>query len=123
MGGIGASVDLPATVSGAGGLGMLGGAGMSADPIEQMLDAMSAATTGPFGVDFLMPFVDRDAVIVASKRSPVVEFFYGDPEASLIDLVHEGRCPRGLASGIEERSRRGHSCGLRLHRRARDGSR
>lgn len=90
MGGIGADASLPSAVSAAGGLGMLGGAGISPDRLASMLEQMAAATTEPFGVNFLMPFLDRDAVVVAASRGHLVEFFYGDPDRSLVELVHAG---------------------------------
>jgi nitronate monooxygenase len=90
MGGIGADIGLPSAVSAAGGLGMLGGAGIPPDRLAPMLEQMGAATTGPFGVNFLMPFLDRDAVIVAAAGSQLVEFFYGNPDGSLVELVHAG---------------------------------
>jgi NAD(P)H-dependent flavin oxidoreductase YrpB (nitropropane dioxygenase family) len=90
MGAIGSDVALPAAVSNAGGLGMLGVAGMPAPQLAGLLDAMANATKGPFGTNFLMPFVDTEAVAVAAKRCRVVEFFYGDPDPSLIGIVHDG---------------------------------
>jgi NAD(P)H-dependent flavin oxidoreductase YrpB (nitropropane dioxygenase family) len=35
-----------------------------------------------------MPFLDRDAVAVASTRARVAEFFYAEPDATLVDIVH-----------------------------------
>jgi NAD(P)H-dependent flavin oxidoreductase YrpB (nitropropane dioxygenase family) len=91
MAAIGTDVELPAAVSRAGAMGMIGAAGMSAKSLERLIDAMSAATTGPFGVNFLMPFLDRDAVAVAARRAATVEFFYGWPEASLVESVHDSK--------------------------------
>ncbi|MGH2759229.1 MAG: NAD(P)H-dependent flavin oxidoreductase, partial [Actinomycetota bacterium] len=51
--------------------------------------AMSLATNKPYGVNFLMPFLDRDAVVAAAS-CPLVEFFYADPDADLVGLVHSG---------------------------------
>ncbi|MCA1833297.1 MAG: nitronate monooxygenase [Actinobacteria bacterium] len=90
MGGIGADGALPVAVSRAGGLGMVGAAGMSPGALQDMLVSMSGETAEPFGVNFLVPFLDRDAVVVASKRCRVVEFFYGHPSASLIEIAHGG---------------------------------
>jgi nitronate monooxygenase len=55
-----------------------------------MLDDLAARTRGAFGVSFLMPFLDRDAVPIAATRARVVEFFYGKPEAALVEAVHAG---------------------------------
>jgi NAD(P)H-dependent flavin oxidoreductase YrpB (nitropropane dioxygenase family) len=89
MGGI-ATPPLALAVADAGGLGMLGGATVPAPILAEMLDALGARTRGVFGVNFLMPFLDRDAVAVAATRARVVEFFYGEPDEALVDAVHAG---------------------------------
>jgi nitronate monooxygenase len=86
MGGGISDVALASAVCDAGGLGMLGGTGFT--PVAELCDGMGDRT---FGINFLMPFLDRDAVKLASSRARVVEFFYGDPDAELVSLVHDGR--------------------------------
>jgi nitronate monooxygenase len=88
MGGVGAEIGLPGAVTAAGGLGMVGAAGVPADRLTALLELMGQTTTGPFGVNFLVPFLDPAAVAVAAAGSHLVEFFYGDPDRSLVDLVH-----------------------------------
>jgi nitronate monooxygenase len=90
MGGIGTSAALPAAVSGAGGLGMIGAAGMAPAQLAAVCDEVAQLTSGPFGVNFLMPFVDPDAVAVAAARARLVEFFYGDPDPALVAVAHGG---------------------------------
>ena len=90
MGGPISDVGLTAAVTQAGGLGTLGAAGLPAVVVEQMLDALSTSTDRPFGVNFLMPFLDSAAVRAAATRARVIEFFYDDPDPELVDLVHEG---------------------------------
>jgi NAD(P)H-dependent flavin oxidoreductase YrpB (nitropropane dioxygenase family) len=46
-----------------------------------------------------MPFLDRDAVEAASPRCRLIEFFYGDPDADLVGLVHEGGALAAWQSG------------------------
>ena len=53
-----------------------------------MLDEVAAATQGSFGVNFLLPFLDPEAVDLAASRARLVEFFYGDPDSELVDRVH-----------------------------------
>jgi nitronate monooxygenase len=89
MGGV-AMPPLVLAVAEAGGLGMLGGVMLPPPVLAGMLDDLAARTRGAFGVSFLMPFLDRDAVPVAATRARVVEFFYGEPEAALVDAVHAG---------------------------------
>lgn len=85
MGSIG-SVELAVAVTRAGGFGMVPGS----HPPEA-LDRLHEQTGGMYGVNFLMPFVDRAAVEAAAGQAKLVEFFYGDPDRSLVDLVHTGR--------------------------------
>lgn len=99
MGAVGSGVALAGAVSRAGGLGMVGAAGTPVPRLEALLDELGRTTRGPFGVNFLMPFLDRTAVVVAAKKAPVVEFFYGDPDPSLVDLVREQRALAGWQVG------------------------
>ena len=85
-----AMAPLVLAVAEAGGLGMLGGVMLPPQVLAGMLDDLAARTRGAFGVNFLIPFLDRDAVPVAATRARVVEFFYGEPEAALVDAVHTG---------------------------------
>jgi nitronate monooxygenase len=71
-------------------LGMLGGTMVPPPILAAMLDALAARTRGVIGVNFLMPFLDHDAVAVAATRARVVEFFYGAPDATLVETVHRG---------------------------------
>jgi nitronate monooxygenase len=77
--------DLVAAVADAGGLGMLGAPLMSAAVLEGVLEQLSARTKGAFGVNFLIPFLDPACVSVAARRARVVEFFYGEPDATLVE--------------------------------------
>jgi nitronate monooxygenase len=87
MGGT-AGPELAIAVADAGGLGMLGLAGLPLRIATGMLERVASSTSGVFGANFLIPFLDRDAVAAAATRARVVEFFYGDPDASLVSLVH-----------------------------------
>jgi nitronate monooxygenase len=84
------TVYLAAAVSNAGGLGMISGTHMDPDFLLDTIDNLKELTSQPFGVNFLMPFLDRDCVKVAASKSKLVEFFYGDPDPSLIEMVHDG---------------------------------
>ncbi|MGN6475489.1 MAG: nitronate monooxygenase, partial [Mycobacteriales bacterium] len=67
-----ASVELAAAVSDAGALGMLGTAGMHRDSVTSALDSLAERTTGVFGVNFLLPFLERDVVAATASRAKVV---------------------------------------------------
>lgn len=89
MGGV-ATPELARAVAEAGGLGMVAGVMVPPALLEQMLDGLRKQTSRPCGVNFLMPFLDREAVAVAASRVRVVEFFYGDPDPALVELAHRG---------------------------------
>ncbi len=76
---------LVAAVADAGGLGMLAAPLMSAPVLEGALEQLSGRTKGVFGVNFLIPFLDPECVSVAARRARVVEFFYGEPDAGLVE--------------------------------------
>ena len=85
-----ATPELAAAVSEAGALGMLGAGGIPADAVADLLNRAGALTSAPIGVNFLMPFVDPASVEVAAERVRVVEFFYGEPDAGLVERAHRG---------------------------------
>jgi NAD(P)H-dependent flavin oxidoreductase YrpB (nitropropane dioxygenase family) len=89
MGGV-AAPALTAAVADAGGLGMLGGVRLPAPFLTRALDQICQQTRGCFGVNFLMPFLDRACLEIAATRARVVEFFFGDPDAALVRTVHAG---------------------------------
>jgi nitronate monooxygenase len=80
--------ELIAAVSNAGGLGTIGTPITPASLLSQELDAIERLTSQPYGVNVLIPFLDLECVDVASRRARVVEFFYGEPDRSLVDRVH-----------------------------------
>jgi NAD(P)H-dependent flavin oxidoreductase YrpB (nitropropane dioxygenase family) len=86
--GVVTSPDLVVAVAEAGGIGML--------PIEapahivaRQFDELGRRTKGAFGANMLIPFLDREAVAEAARRCRLVEFFYGEPDSMLVDLVHQ----------------------------------
>jgi nitronate monooxygenase len=83
-----ATPELVAAVATAGGIGMLPAPMMSRGALERTLDDLRARTAGAFGVNFLVPFLDRECVTVAGRKARLVEFFYGDPDRELVDHVH-----------------------------------
>ena len=88
--------DLAFAVSRAGALGMLTGT-IGASALARQLDAVPPNLV--VGVNFLIPFLDRSAVEDASERSPFVEFFWGPPDADLVEVVHRGGARAGWQVG------------------------
>ncbi|HET6793695.1 MAG TPA: nitronate monooxygenase [Acidimicrobiales bacterium] len=84
-----ATAALAAAVSGAGALGMLGVAGLPPEVVAAAVADAADRSSGPFGVNFLMPFLDRAAVAATAGRARVIEFFYGEPDAGLVGQAHD----------------------------------
>ena len=105
MGGVASGPELAAAVCESGGHGMVGAAMASAEALAMILDAVAARTSAPMGVNFLIPFVNRELVRVAAARVRVVDFFYGDPDPSLVELVHGGGALAGWQVGSAAEAR------------------
>src|SRR2546427_1677478 len=84
MGGV-TTPQLAAAVANAGGLGMLGVPMLPAEMVADLLDATNGQTSGPIGVNFLMPFVDHAAVAAAAEKARLVEVFYAQPDPALVN--------------------------------------
>ena len=92
-----AKPPLAAAVANAGALGMVAATGLSPEQVSERLDAVRARTKGEFGANFLSdtafyPELEelRGPVEAASRHARVVEFFYRQPDSSLVELVHRG---------------------------------
>jgi nitronate monooxygenase len=97
LGGVG-TTELAAAVVAAGGMGMVPSA---CEP-----------AAGACGVGFLMPFdPSLEAVGEAAGKSRVVEFFYGDPSAGLVEAVHRGGALAGWQVGSAAEANAAQECG------------
>ncbi|HEY2773024.1 MAG TPA: nitronate monooxygenase [Candidatus Binatia bacterium] len=98
-----ATVELVAAVARAGALAMMPGVGIPGSLLARLLDEAADAAGTRVGVNFLMPFVDRDAVRAAAPKARVVEFFYGDPDADLVAIAHDaGALASWQVGSVEE---------------------
>ena len=92
MGGGIASPRLAAAVANAGGLGMVSVYGYTPAVVAQLLDSARQQTVGPIGANFLRPDVDPnligECVATAARRARVVDFFWANPDPTLIQIVH-----------------------------------
>lgn len=97
------TLELAAAVSNAGGLGMISSTHIAPDYLSDMLGELRRMTEGSFGVNFLIPFLDIECVRVAAWKSRMVEFFYGDPDPSLVAIAHsEGALASWQVGSVEE---------------------
>lgn len=95
--GAAAPPELAAAVSEAGAFGMLGAArgGLNQTTLAGMLDRTRKLTTRPFGVNFIMrpggvaARSPRQFIEQAASAARAVEFFYTDPNAEFVRIVHD----------------------------------
>jgi nitronate monooxygenase len=80
--------DLAIAVAEAGGVGTITALGLSAERLDSILADMARRTSGVLAVNFLTEQLDRDAVAAAATRVKIVDFFWVDPDPSLVDVVH-----------------------------------
>ena len=61
--------------------------------ISDVLDRLRQQTAGCIGANFIMLFVNPDqaheCVAAAASKVRVVDFFYTDPDATLVEIVHD----------------------------------
>jgi NAD(P)H-dependent flavin oxidoreductase YrpB (nitropropane dioxygenase family) len=95
--------SLIAAASRAGALGMVGTAGMRAEQVTPMLDAVLGLARGPVGANMLMPFADKAIIEITAPRVRVFDFYHGAPDPSLVAIVHRAGARR---AGRSDRSRR-----------------
>lgn len=80
--------ELAAAVTASGGHAMFGMTGLPLSAVEAVLDTADGLEAAPVGVNLLVPFVDPQVVELAASRVGVVDFFLGEPDRELVEIVH-----------------------------------
>ncbi len=83
------SPQLAAAVSEAGALGQMTFAGIEVEDAKQRLEELGSMTSRPFGVNLLIPYLDRAILELAVRKARVIDFFWGDPDPDLVRFVHD----------------------------------
>jgi nitronate monooxygenase len=83
------SPELAAAVSEAGALGQVTFAGIELEDARQRLEKLGSLTSRPFGVNLLIPYLDRGILEMAVRNARVIDFFWGDPDPALVSFVHD----------------------------------
>jgi nitronate monooxygenase len=89
MGCVSATASLPLAVARAGGHAVYPALGLPARALAPVLEAL-AGETAAFGVNFIVPVMDRGALELAIERSPYVDFFLADPDPALVSAARAG---------------------------------
>jgi nitronate monooxygenase len=113
MGSVSATARLPLAVATAGGHGMYPGLALPPPALAPVLDALTAETAA-FGVNFIVPLMDRGSFELAVERAPYVDLFLAEPDAALVEAVHAGGavCGWQVESGEEARAAEAAGCDL-----------
>jgi nitronate monooxygenase len=113
MGAVAATPALPLAVARAGGHAMVAALALPPAALAPLVDAL-AAETRAFGVNFLVPMMDRGSLELAAAAAPYVDFFLADPDPSLVELVHGagGLCGWQVETGEEARAAEAAGCDL-----------
>jgi nitronate monooxygenase len=80
---------LAVAVADAGGVGTITAMGLTAAQLDGMLAGMAARTQGALAANFLTDQIDREAVATAARRVQIIDFFWIDPNPTLVDIAHE----------------------------------
>ena len=96
---------LAVAVAEAGGVGSVSAMGLDASELGTLLAQMGQQTEGVLSVNFVTSDVDREAVSKASRHVSLVDFFWSDPDPSLVDLVHSGGALANWQVGSIEEAR------------------
>ena len=102
----GTNADLVIAVSAAGGLGTLGCLDRPAEEAAEQIAAIRRATNRPFGVNFVLDFLDEAAFEVClAARVPFFTFFRGDPAAAVARAHEAGALTIYQATTVDEAER------------------
>jgi NAD(P)H-dependent flavin oxidoreductase YrpB (nitropropane dioxygenase family) len=113
MGSVSAGPALPLAVAAAGGHAVYPGLALPAPALAPVLDAIGGATRA-FGVNFIVPLMQRESLELAADRAPYVDFFLADPDPELVALVHDSGAVCGWQVETSEEARAAEAAGCDL---------
>jgi nitronate monooxygenase len=113
MGSVSATPALPLAVALAGGHAVYPALALPAVALEPVVDAL-ARQTRAFGVNFIVPLMDRASLELAAEHAPYVDFFLAEPDPALVGLVRDGGalCGWQIESAEEARAAEAAGCDL-----------
>jgi nitronate monooxygenase len=111
MGSVSATPALPLAVAAAGGHGMYPALALPPAALAPVVDALASRTTA-FGLNFIVPLMDRESLELAIARVPYIDFFLSDPDPAQVELVHAGGavCGWQVESADEARAAEAAGC-------------
>jgi len=82
------TLELATAVAKEGGLAMLSALRAPTSYLVDTLEKVVSRTGAPIGVNFVIPFLNKETLKAVATRVKVVEFFFGDPDPALVESVH-----------------------------------
>jgi NAD(P)H-dependent flavin oxidoreductase YrpB (nitropropane dioxygenase family) len=82
------TLELATAVAEAGGLAMLSALRAPTPYLVDTLEKVASRAGAAIGVNFVIPFLNRETLKAVATRAKVVEFFFGDSDPALVELVH-----------------------------------
>ena len=106
--------ELAVAVANAGGVGSVTALFMPAPAVDAMLGTMAAQTDGALSVNFLTQTFDPEAIAAAAPHVRIVDFFWADPDPSVVEIAHAGGALASwqVGSGDEARAAADAGCDL-----------
>jgi nitronate monooxygenase len=111
MGSVSVTPNLPLAVAHAGGHAVYPALAAPAAALAGVIDAVSDETEA-FGVNFLVPLMDRETLELVAERTRYVDFFLAEPDPELVALVrdHGAVCGWQVESAEEARAAEAAGC-------------
>ena len=124
MGSVSATARLPLAVSKAGAHPVYPALGLPPQALEPVLGEL-ARDAAVFGVNFIVPRMDRESLELAAERASYVDFFLSEPDAALVDVVHSAGdvCGWQVESGEEARAAEAAGCDVVIAKGLESGGR
>ena len=113
MGSVSAGPRLPLAVTRAGAHAMYPALALPPAALEPVLAALDEGPRA-FGVNFIVPFIDRATLELVVARAPYVDFFLADPDPALVEAVHGGGAVCGWQVETADEARAAEAAGCEL---------
>jgi nitronate monooxygenase len=108
MGSVSVTASLPLAVADAGGHAVYPALALPPPALEPVLAALEGRA---FGINFLVPLMNRETLELALERSAYVDFFLADPDSGLVELVHAAGAVCGWQVETAEEARAAEAAG------------
>jgi NAD(P)H-dependent flavin oxidoreductase YrpB (nitropropane dioxygenase family) len=110
MGSVSVTPALPLAVALGGGHAVYPALGLPPQPLAAVLNAVEGRTEA-FGVNFLVPLMDRSSLELVAERARYVDFFLAEPDPALVERVHDGGAVCGWQVESAEEARAAEAAG------------